>query len=106
MASTLCKYNLFFNDLGKGATSEAGSISLELLMCSGGVHSILLLPPVTRCLETIDVCIWSMFVFMSVVVIVSWSMGMFVVLRPLLKYVVCLCKGSDGCCGFCLYCDA
>ena len=24
----------------------------------------------------------------------------------LLKYVVCLCKGCDGCCVFCLYCDA
>ena len=32
-----------------------------------------------RCLETIDVCIWHMFVFMSVVVIVWGSVGMFVV---------------------------
>ena len=23
-----------------------------------------------------------------------------------LKYVVCLCKGCDECCDFCLYCDA
>ena len=23
-----------------------------------------------------------------------------------LKYVVCFCKGRDGCCVFCLYCDA
>ena len=22
-----------------------------------------------------------------------------------LKYVVCLCKGYDGCCVFCLYCE-
>ena len=34
-----------------------GSISSELLMCGGGVQSILLLPLVTRCLEIIDVCI-------------------------------------------------
>ena len=34
------------------------SISSELLMCDGGVHSMLLLPLVARCLETIDVCIW------------------------------------------------
>ena len=34
-----------------------GSISSELLMCGGGVCSILLLPLVARCLETIDVCI-------------------------------------------------
>ena len=40
-----------------------GSISSELLMCGGGMRSILLLPIVARCLETIDVCIWHMFVF-------------------------------------------
>ena len=76
-----------------------------------------LLPLVARCLETIDVCIWRMFVFMFVVVIVllgvcgnvccvaaivkdsgALSLGV-------LKYVACLCKGCDGCC-VCLYCDA
>ena len=56
-----------------------GSLFSELLMCGGGVHSILLLPLVARCLETIDVCIWRMFVFMSVVVTVWGSVGMFVV---------------------------
>ena len=56
-----------------------GSNSSELLLCGGGVCSILLLPLVTRCLETIDVCIWHMFVFMSVVVTVWGSVGMFVV---------------------------
>ena len=39
-----------------------GSISSELLMCGGGAHIILLLPLVARCLETIDLCIWHMFV--------------------------------------------
>ena len=47
-------------------------------MCGGGVCSLVLLPLVARCLETIDVCIWSMFVFMSVVVTVWRSVGMFV----------------------------
>ena len=51
-------------------------------MCGGGVHSILLLSLVARCLETIYVCIWRMFVFMfvfmSVVVTVWGSVGMFV----------------------------
>ena len=56
-----------------------GSLSSELLMCGGGVRRILLLPLVDRCLETIDVCIWRMFVFMSVVVTVWGSVGMFVV---------------------------
>ena len=53
-----------------------GSISSKLLMCGGGVHSIFLLPLVARCLETIDVCIWRMFVFMSVVVTVWGYVGM------------------------------
>ena len=48
-------------------------------MCGGGVCSSLLLPLVARCLETTDVCIWRMFVFMSVVVIVWGSVGMVVV---------------------------
>ena len=48
-------------------------------MCDGGVRSILLLPLVARCLVTIDVCIWRMFVVMSVVVTVWWSVGKFVV---------------------------
>ena len=43
------------------------------------MRSILLLPLVARCLETIDACIWRMFVFMSVVVTVWGSVGMFVV---------------------------
>ena len=45
-----------------------GSISSELLMCGGGVRSILLLPLVVRCLGTIDYVY--VFGFMSVVVIV------------------------------------
>ena len=40
------------------------------------MRSILLLPLVARCLETIDVCIWRIFVFMSVVVTVWGSVGM------------------------------
>ena len=43
------------------------------------MRSILLLPLVARCLETIDVCTWCMFVFMSVVMTVWGSVGMFVV---------------------------
>ena len=63
--STLCKYDLWKGDLFVlgWAGVRRGSLSSELLMCSGGVRSILLLPLVARCLETIDVCIWRMFVF-------------------------------------------
>ena len=84
LASTLCKY-----DLRKGALYVLSwarlrrvwreSISSELLMCGGGVRSILLFLLVARCLKTIDVCIWRMLVFMSVVLIVWGSVGMFVV---------------------------
>ena len=56
-----------------------GSISSEQIMCGGGVRRIMLLPLVTRCLETIDVGICRMFVFLSVVATVWGSVGMFVV---------------------------
>ena len=52
-----------------------GSICSELVMCGGGLRSILLLPLVARCLGTINVCIWHMFV----VVTVWGSVGKFVV---------------------------
>ena len=79
LTSTLCKYVLKKGDLfdlicARVRRVRRGSISSELLMCGGGVRSILLLPLVARCLETIDVYIWRMFVFMSVVVIV-WGCG-------------------------------
>ena len=48
-------------------------------MSVGGVHSILLLPLVARYPETTDVCIRHMIVFMSVVVTVGGSVGMYVV---------------------------
>ena len=81
LASTLCKYDLRNGDcfVLSWARVRQGSISSELLMRGGAVRSILLLPLVARCLETIDVCIWRMFVFISVVVIVWGSVGMFVV---------------------------
>ena len=83
-ASTLCKYDLrkdyiFVLNWARVQRVRRGSISSELLMCGGGVHSILLLPLVAKCLETIDVCIWRKFVFMFVVVTVWRSVGMFVV---------------------------
>ena len=49
-------------------------------MYGEGVRSIVLFHIVARCLETIDVCIWRMFVFMPVVVVIVWgSVGIFVV---------------------------
>ena len=86
LASTLCKYDLRKGDLfvlswARVRRVRRGSISSELLVCGGGVRSILLLPLVARCLETIEcvLYIWRMFVFMSVVVTVWGSVGMFVV---------------------------
>ena len=54
-------------------------------MCGRGVHSFLLLPLVARCLETIDVCKWHMFVFMSVVVGVCGNVCCVV---AVVKYIV------------------
>ena len=73
--------------IGLGRQTTTTSLSSELLVCGGGVRSILLLPLVARCLETIDVCIWRMFLKMSVVVTVWGSVGMFVVQRLLLIIV-------------------
>ena len=79
----LCKYDLrqgglFVQSWAMVRRVRRGSISSELLMCGGSVHSTLLLPHVAR---------WHMFVFMSIVVIVWGSVGMFVVYRLLLKIV-------------------
>ena len=84
LASSLCKYDLRKGELFVLSWAMVqrvrwGCISSELLMCGGGVRSILLLPLVARCLETIDVGIWRMFVFMYVVVNVWRYVGMFVV---------------------------
>ena len=73
-ASTLCKDDLMKGDLFVLSWARMrrvcrGSISSELLMCCGGVRSIWFLPLVARCIETIGVCFWYMFVFISVVVV-------------------------------------
>ena len=67
LAWTLCKYDLrkvdlFVLSLERVQRVRRGSLSSELLMCDGGARSILLLPIVARCIETINVCIWRMFV--------------------------------------------
>ena len=54
-------------------------MSSELIMCDGGMFSVLILPLVASWLETIDVCICRVFVIMYVVVTVCGSVGMFVV---------------------------
>ena len=84
LASTLCEHDLRKGDLfvlswARVRRVRQGSISSELIMCGGGVHSILLFSIVTLCIETIDVCIWRMFGFTSVVVTVWGSEGIYVV---------------------------
>ena len=81
LASTLCRYELRKGDLfvlswAMVRQVSRGFTSSELLMCGGSVRSILLLPLVARCPETIDVCICRMYVFMSVIVTVWGSVGM------------------------------
>ena len=62
LASTFCKYDLMKGDLFVLIWTRVrgvrwGSISSELIMCGGGVGSIMLLPLVALCLETIYVFI-------------------------------------------------
>ena len=57
---------MIYNMLGNGATSEDGKYLFRATVWSG--CSIWLWPLVARCLGTIYVCIWHMFVIMSVVV--------------------------------------
>ena len=81
LASTLCKYDLRKGDLfvlswARVRRVRRGCISSELIMCGGGMRSILLLPLVprdSRCMYMAHVC------FMSVVVTVWGSVGMYVV---------------------------
>ena len=51
------KDNLFVLCWARMRRVRQGSIFSELKMCGEGVRSILLLPFVAICLETIDVCI-------------------------------------------------
>ena len=57
LVSILCRYDLRKGALFVLSWARVGreSLSSEMLMCGGGVRSILLLPLVARCLETIDV---------------------------------------------------
>ena len=55
LVSTLCKYVLFVQNW---ARVRRGSVSSELIMNSGGVHSILILSLVARCIETIYIYIY------------------------------------------------
>ena len=117
LVSTCCrfdlrKYDLFVMSWSRVRRVRRGCNSSELIMCGEGVHSTVLLPLVARWLETIDVCIWHMFVLcllevcgnvccVAAVVEASGFLS-----HGVLNYVVCLCKGCDGCCVFSLYCGA
>ena len=62
LASTLCKYDLRKGDLfvlswARVRRLRQGSISTELLMCGGGVRSILLIPLVARCMYSLFLCL-------------------------------------------------
>ena len=75
----LTKGYLFVLSLARVRRVRRVRISLDPIMCGGGMCSILLLFLVARCIETIDVCIWRKFDFMSVVVTVWGAVGMLVV---------------------------
>ena len=54
------KSDLFVLSWARVQRVRRGSISS---MCGGGMRNILLLSLVAKCIETIDVCIWHMLVF-------------------------------------------
>ena len=56
LASTLCKYDLRNGDLFVMSLAKLRreSISSELLMCGGGVRSIVLFPLVARCISNVS----------------------------------------------------
>ena len=61
LASTLCKCDLFVLSWARVKRVRRGNISSELLMCGGGVRSILLLPLVARdnrCMYMAHVCFY------------------------------------------------
>ena len=64
------------------------------------VHSIVLLPLVSKCPKTIEVCMWCMFVFY---VCCGDCVG---VCGNAWSVEVCLCKGCDGCCVCIVSCGA
>ena len=63
LASTLCKYDLFVLIWAMARRMMRGSIFFRAdnvwWRCA---QYFLLLPLVVRCIETVDVCIWRMFV--------------------------------------------
>ena len=61
LASTLCKYDLRKGDLFVLSWARVRQVRRGSF-AQYGVRRILLLPLVARCLDTIDVCIWRMFV--------------------------------------------
>ena len=58
LASTSCKYDLCVLSWARVRRVRWGSLSSELLMCGGGVHSILILPLVARCMYMAHVCFY------------------------------------------------
>ena len=59
LALILCKYFLFVLSWAMVQRMRRGSISSELLMCGGGVGSILLLPLVARCMYMLIIIIYN-----------------------------------------------
>ena len=90
LASTLCKYDLRKGDLfvlswARVRRVRRGSISSELLVCGGGVRSILLLPLVARCLETICLFVG----FLIRLPIINWNKLMYKIKRFYFRTVIC-----------------
>ena len=115
LVSTLCKYDLRKVDLFIPSWTwvrrvRRGNTSSELLMYGGVVRNVLLLPLVARCMYIAHVCFYiccsDCVGVCGNVCCVAAIVKDSVFSHGVLKYVACVCRGCDGCCVFCLYCDA
>ena len=87
LVSTLCKYDLRKGDLFVLSWAMVRRVRREVsLLC---------------CYVCCSDCVG---VFGNACCVAAVVESIFIL--GVLKYVVCLCKGCDGCCIFCLYCEA
>ena len=72
------------------------------LSTNPGIASCGYMPSDTRCMNMVSVCLYVCGNVCCVAAVDEDS----VFNLGVLKYAVCLCKGCNGCCVFCLYCEA
>ena len=112
----ICGRMIICSEVYKGATSEAGTYLFRAAAvwrrCAQYfvIASCGKMPRDNRCMYMAHVCFYvccSDCLGVSVnVCYISAVVNDSVFSLAVLKYIICLCKGCDGCCVFGLYCDA